>query len=226
MLKASLLPEAVPLVTITFIGLARLAAPRAGASRGAGSRRRRAPREGRGRARGQRDLARLALLLHALGDDAARRAGRVDRDRPGLSISDPRAGQAGHVSDLQRSPPATRIASSELRSWRRWMSAPPRDRERRRGDRPRSRSAGAEALLPGAGEHGADEVLARERDVERPAQRLAARRGGAGSRGPPRCSGRSRGRGRSRSAPRRPPAPARARPAPRTSAFRCSTTSS
>ena len=44
-------------------------------------------------------------------------------------------------------------------------------RQRHRGDRPPLALARRQPLLPGPGQHGADEVLARERDVERQAQR-------------------------------------------------------
>ena len=70
-----------------------------------------------------------------------------------------------------RSRPATRIACSELRSWMRRTSAPSRTASVDRGDRPPLALARRQPLLPGAGQDGADEVLARERDVERQPER-------------------------------------------------------
>ena len=100
------------------------------------------------------------------------------------------------------------------------------DGQRDGRDRPPLALGRRQPLLPGAGEDGADEVLARERDVERQARARAARRAAAGSRGPARCSGRSRGRGRSRSAPRSTPRATARSTRPPNQALRCSTTSS
>ena len=129
-----------------------------------------APRRSPGRASsGSADRPRRALLLGALGDDPPVAPRRVDRDRPARRA---RAGSRRVPSGRgRRSPPATRIACSELRSWMRRTSAPSRTARATAATVPHSRSPAGQALLPGAGEHGADEVLARERDVERQAER-------------------------------------------------------
>ena len=67
--------------------------------------------------------------------------------------------------------PATRIACSDERSWMRRTSAPSRTARATAATVPHSRSPGGQPLLPGPGQDGADEVLARERDVERQPQR-------------------------------------------------------
>ena len=140
--------------------------------------------EGRGRASGASPPASRRAPLRSSRRRCARRGG------PGRSRS-PRASPAGSWPSSGGSPGSRRrpcIACSELRSWMRRMSAPARTASAHGGDRPPLALARGQALLPGAGEHGADEVLARERDVERQAERRAARRAGAGSRGPARSS--------------------------------------
>ena len=119
--------------------------------------------------------------LRALGDDPPVAPRRLDRDAHGFS-SRLRRGLMPpapmHDADSRprrwadgRSAPATRIACSELRSWMRRTSAPSRTASATAATVPHSRSPGGQPLLPGAGEDGADEVLARERDVERQPQR-------------------------------------------------------
>ncbi len=119
-----------------------------------------------------RHRLRGTLGLAALGDDPPVAPRRVDRDRPrGLQQAlshrwlrcryrqrairgDPR-----HTHRLQR---AAVVDAQHV------GAGPHRQRHRR--DRPPLALARRQPLLPRAGEHGADEVLARERDVQRQPQ--------------------------------------------------------
>ena len=162
------------------------------------------------------------LGLGALGDDAAVAAGRVERDRPrraraGSGVRAPRSGR-GCDRGRRRAPPAARCGRAGA-----GPAAPAATASETAAAVPHSRSSAGEPLLPGAGEHGADEVLARERDVERaaevvqllqPAQDLAGRR---------RRRGRSRGPGRARSARRSTPRASAASIRSENQRFRCST---
>ena len=147
--------------------------PRAGACRGTRCRPAAAPRRGRGRARRAARPAAPAAPPRRSRRRSARRAA-PDRSRSPTALAQ-QAAAARHQAALRwpaaRSAPATRIACSELRSWMRRMSAPSRTARATAATVPHSRSPARQPLLPGPGQHGADEVLARERDVERQAER-------------------------------------------------------
>ena len=149
-------------------------APRAGASRARRSRPRASAAASSGASEaGSATGSRRRAALDALGDQAA-----VDRARPRSQPLPARRGGARRASSRStrlgaspRSPPRPAARRARSRSWRRRISAPPRDRERRRrGGRPLA-LARRQPLLPGAGQHRAEEVLARERDEQRAAER-------------------------------------------------------
>ena len=190
-LKARLLPEAVPLVTTRFRARRRLAAPRAGASRahsipaarerldagpGASERGSATGSAARARLRGSRRRSArrggAGSIAPSQPADAATPSHRASHGRRRGSAPRPRRSIAA----------ATRSASRALRSWMRRMSAPSRTARATAATVPHSRSPAAQPLLPRAGEHRADEVLARERRRRAAARASAARRGGAGSR--------------------------------------------
>ena len=133
-----------------------------------------APRRSRGRARlGSGHGAGAAVRLGGLGDDPPVAARGVDRNGPRVLEQAAARHQAARPSAAaagREISPATRIACSDDRSWMRRTSAPSRTASATAATVPHSRSPGAQPLLPGPGQHRADEVLARERDVERQAQ--------------------------------------------------------
>ena len=171
---------------------------------------------------GKLDELRHRSALGALGDQPPVLAAGVERGSQATAASEAAArSQPTAPRPSRRADRAPRSAApgSALVVERGGLQAPPATASVAAAAVPHSRSPAGATVLPGAGEHRAEEVLARERDVDsgRPRSRSSpSRRRISRSSATPR--GRSRGPGRGRSAPRRLRAPAPPRAARRTSA--------
>ena len=142
------------------------------------------------RARGQRHRLRARARARSSRRRSARRgAPGVDRRSPQAASLEQASGRSVAIDSAAPPRSGPRPASPAASSGRGCGGCRRRSRTASvtAATVPHSRSPGRQPLLPGPGEHGADEVLARERDVERQAERAAARRAGAGSPGPARA---------------------------------------
>ena len=110
------------------------------------------------------------------GSSAARQPSSIDEPQ-GRSVEAEPALTEAHRARGQRwllavaaIAAATRIASSASMSCRRWISAPSATASAAAASVACATLVAPHALLPGSGEHRADEVLAREREKDRPAE--------------------------------------------------------